>query len=458
MKEVMIWPVLWYLRFLTKAAFLINRPKIIGIAGSIGKSSTRNAIFAVLKNYYKVKMVGNSETGIPLGILGITPKSYSTINWILMLFKAPFGIFNLKNIDYLIAEMGIDDPYPPKNMAYLLSILKPDIAISLNICGPHLMQFEKTLKDVKPEIIENPQKRLDYILDKMAEEDVKIITQSGCKEGIYNSDDPNIINKIEEFKKINSSTKLKSFGNNSSNQIFYKNYKIDEKGTIFEFLLKDEKDTIQIEIPNLLLPKAYEEVFSALILTALSCGLTTQQISNSLAKNFTLPKGRATVFNGINNSLIIDSSYNASTKSVLAFITLIETLKKKLNKPFVFLFGDMRELGEEAKEEHEKVAQKIIDSVDYLYCIGPLTKDYVLPFIKNQKNNLKEINWFQNAEKAGEYLKEKLPQDSLVLVKGSQNTIFLEEAIKYILKNKEDEKKLCRQEKFWMQMKKKFLT
>jgi len=51
-------------------------------------------------------------------------------------------------------------------------------------------------------------------------------------------------------------------------------------------------------------------------------------------------------------------------------------------------------------------------------------------------------------------LKDNIPQNSLVLVKGSQNTIFLEEAIKYLLKDKEDEKKLCRQDDYWLKIKK----
>jgi len=50
-------------------------------------------------------------------------------------------------------------------------------------------------------------------------------------------------------------------------------------------------------------------------------------------------------------------------------------------------------------------------------------------------------------------MRENLPKNAIVLVKGSQNTIFLEEAVKLILKNKSDEKLLCRQDDYWMKIK-----
>jgi UDP-N-acetylmuramyl pentapeptide synthase len=181
---------------------------------------------------------------------------------------------------------------------------------------------------------------------------------------------------------------------------------------------------------------------------------------------------------GINNAKIIDSSYNASKSAVIAFLEMMRELKKQTKRPIAFVFGDMRELGDEAKIEHEAVAQKLRGIVDYLYLVGPLTREFVLPHVdlhttdvalndsdesKKKENNttikqnnnseLKEVRWFANAKYAGEYLKDNLPKNSLVLVKGSQNTIFLEETIKYILANKDDVKKLTRQSSFWMKTK-----
>lgn len=449
-KKILVWTILFYLRFFAKIALSIANPVIIGIAGSIGKSSTRNALHAILKEYKPTKMVwGNSETGIPLGILGIKESGFGKKDWFLMLLKTPFRIFNLKGVELLIVEMGIDDPNPPKNMEYLLTIVKPNIAISLNISATHTMQFEKAIDDSN-----KSENRLQRVLKKIAEEDLKIITMSNCKIGIYNKDDFFIESKIAEFKKINKSIKLFSFGESNENDISYKDYKAGINGTEFSFKIKDGEKTLTVMFENFVLPKEYNEVLASVILTALQLKLTPLQIKTALEKNFILPKGRATLFSGLYNSLIIDSSYNASGSAVLAFLDLIKTLKKQINSPSVFLMGDMRELGKEAKMEHEKVAERILETVDYLYCVGPLTKQYVIPYIRNRKNNLKEVEWFNNSYEAGKYLDKRLPKGALVLVKGSQNTIFLEEAVKYILKNREDVKKLCRQENFWLKKKK----
>jgi UDP-N-acetylmuramoyl-tripeptide--D-alanyl-D-alanine ligase len=128
-------------------------------------------------------------------------------------------------------------------------------------------------------------------------------------------------------------------------------------------------------------------------------------------------------------------------------------LAKKEKRPFVVLMGDMRELGKESENQHKIVAESIKKNADYFFCVGELTKKYVLPEVSK---SVKESRWFENSIKLGEYLETRLPYHSVVLVKGSQNTIFLEEAIKFILKNKKDEKELCRQNGFWLDQKSKF--
>ncbi|MDO9027616.1 MAG: carbon monoxide dehydrogenase beta subunit family protein [Candidatus Roizmanbacteria bacterium] len=183
-------------------------------------------------------------------------------------------------------------------------------------------------------------------------------------------------------------------------------------------------------------------------------GLDINKIKKSLINNFFLPVGRSSFFHGINDSIIIDSSYNASRASLLTFIETASLLAKKENRPLVVLMGDMRELGKEAENEHKIVTESLKKvGTNYLYCVGPLTKKYVLPEVSK---SVKESQWFENSIKLGEYLKTSLPYHSVVLVKGSQNTIFLEEAIKFILRDKKDEKKLCRQNEFWLSQKNKF--
>jgi UDP-N-acetylmuramyl pentapeptide synthase len=144
---------------------------------------------------------------------------------------------------------------------------------------------------------------------------------------------------------------------------------------------------------------------------------------------------------------------------LVAFINLLAQLALKHRKTKVLLMGDMRELGEEAKMEHTEVAELIGENIEYAYFVGPLTKEFMIPVLEHMKDKItKEIMWFASSMEAGKYLAEHMPNDSIILVKGSQNTLYLEEAIKFILKHKEDEKNLCRQEDYWKETKKSFFN
>ncbi|HLC94751.1 MAG TPA: hypothetical protein VJH96_04250 [Patescibacteria group bacterium] len=453
MKRFFVWLILCYLRFWAHVALTIHRPKIIGITGSVGKSSCRNAIYAAIKNSFCTKMIekGNSETGIPLGIVGRELHDYSLLDWLCVVTRAPCGIFNLRNTDVLIVEMGVDEPTPPKNMQHLLTIVKPDIAVLLNVYPVHTMQFEKIL-DAR-DIHKTDEEKRSKILTTLACEKGKIITQSGCKTAIYNTDSPYMREILNTMKK--QPKNLFSFGTSHDNTLFFKNYRVRLDGTSFTFA---GNNTVELFFKKYLLPKAYQEIFAATLLVGLSLGIDISKIKTHLEDNFTLPAGRSTLLPGIKNTSIIDSSYNASRASTLAMLELVENLKQQTGKQIVLIYGDMRELGELAREEHQIVAEKIITIVDYLCCVGPLTKKYVIPFIEKHAGIVKKSVWMESAKKAGKWVAEKTPHNSIILVKGSQNTIFLEEAIKPLLRDEEDVSHLCRQESYWMSKKEIYQT
>lgn len=435
---------------------MLHRPYVIGVAGSTGKSSTRNALYAVLKNHLNVKLIhGNSETGIPLGILGIKPRGFTFKDWVIMLLKCPFGIFYIREADYIIVEMGIDEPRPPKNMSYLLSIVRPNIAISLNVSATHTMQFDSLLVNKSLDERETH----TFLLQKIAEEDTKIITESGSQYGIYNADN-RFIRDVISGKKITTPTTLLSFGQYDVNNIWYGAYNMDHTKTEFEFFitLSGVVKSIKLTFKQFVLPKVYQEVFAATILCALTLQITAEQIKNSLEEHFSLPKGRGSLIPGIKQSIIIDSSYNSSSDSVISLLSLLGELKSQTKRPTVFLFGDMRELGSQERAEHEKVAEYAFSVADYIYCVGPLTQQYVIPLVEKHRDEIKEIRWFSTSHEAGLYMKSHLPEHCLILVKGSQNQIYLEEAIGHILKNTADKKLLCRQDQYWQEIKKRYFA
>ncbi len=456
MRDFLVKVVLSYLRLWARLALMLHRPYVIGVAGSVGKSSTRNALQAALKDFFKTEVVsGNSETGVPLGILGIDIAGFDKRNWLKTLLRAPFRLHHLKGITHLIVEMGIDDPYPPKNMSYLLTIVKPDMSIDLNATATHTAQFEKLLK-------KHTKDSLEFILGKIAEEDSKIITNGYTKVGIYNKDDLRLVEKIEK-KARSESLILQTFGTDKRNSIYYGDYAVTTKKTKFTYIIPGQKmnRTLELSFPGVLLPPASRESFASVLLAAHALGLSYSQIKEALEKNFTIPKGRSSLFAGIKNSLIIDSSYNSSKSTVLSFLELLKNLKEKTGRPAVFLMGDMRELGNESKAEHEEVAGALIGVVDELYCVGPLTTEFVVPRVKEfvgKKGKTRKVEAYKNAVQAALHIKEELPENAIVLVKGSQNTLYLEEAIKFLLENPLDAKQLTRQEDYWMKTKQDFFS
>ncbi len=456
MQRILSLGVLYYLRFLAKIALFINRPQVIGITGSAGKSSTRNSVLAVLKNDFKTKMIekGNSESGIPLGVLGLAPRDYSRVDWLRMILLAPLGLFHLLGTKYLIVEMGIDEPDAPKNMSYLLTIVKPQISIFINVHPVHTMQFEKSISNVLSQKRLTDSEKIELILRKIAEEKGKIFTNNpNCQYAIYNKDDSHVLSVVKKIQ--NKYINLLSFGEGAENTLRYMDYSVGVSGTNFTFYSNNTKTPYEIRIDKYLLPKVYAQGLASAILVGEVLEIDKIKIKQGLENELRIPKSRSSLFRGINNSIIIDSSYNSSKAPSLAFLELAEELKKKEKKDVVFVMGDMRELGERDRSEHEEVGRRLFEIVDYLYCVGPLTKKFIIqnPKFKIQRAKLKEAKWFSNSVEAGKYLKNKLPINSLVLVKGSQNTIFLEEAIKFILKNERDAEKLCRQDDYWMRQK-----
>ncbi len=166
----------------------------------------------------------------------------------------------------------------------------------------------------------------------------------------------------------------------------------------------------------------------------------------NLQSNFSLPPGRASIFSGINGSTIIDSSYNSSPDATSEFLKSLSLEKSKK----IAILGDMRELGQQSEIEHTNLGQLALKSADEIITVGPLTTKY---FPAHKKIH-KFLYWWQ----AQKFLENNplLLKNTTVLVKGSQNTIYLEELVKYLLATPTDARSLCRQSSDWLQLKNTF--
>ena len=439
MKKSLYWLALFWLKFWARIVLRRSKPYIIGVTGSAGKSSAVAAMEPVIKLKFprlKVARKANSESGIPADILGLHfgESASPLLDWLRICFLAPFRVFPLAfglwplalNFDAYLVEMGVDEPTPPKNMGYLLTIFQPDMGVILNVLPVHAEQFERAAKG---------RTLINYI----AAEKGKLITENpNLRLAILNADQ----SEINSLKPSSAAINILTFGKNPKADITVLSIKPSLRQT--EVILQYKKQEYFIKLNQLALPDFYGYTFAAAFAVGVALGLKPNDIAKAISTGFILPPGRGQIFTGIKNITIIDSSYNASRETMVGSLKLLRTIAGKRRKTAVL--GDMRELGSQAEKEHMSVAKTILETADQAVLGGTLMGKFVLPYL--EKHSF-QTQWFPTAGHAARFLTANLGGGEVILVKGSQNTIFLEIVVEALLSNKEDVKNLCRRGKFW---------
>lgn len=435
--------ILTYLRILAKIQLVKIKPEIIGITGSAGKTSSAYAVRTILIDRYKTKLSekANSETGIPLNILGLYPNDYSFLDWIRLLILSPLAILsNWEKFDKYIVEMGVDSPYEPKNMSYLLKIVSPTIGVFLNALPVHTQFFDDLVSE------KELGKREKLLKELIAQEKGKLI--SGLPENgwaILNADDQ----FVKEFA-LKTKAHCVTFGRLGEDLIL-KNIEKNLSGFECNFT-HNHKDYV-IKINNQILSDDYAYTFLAAIAVGLCEGITVNESIQFLENDFKLPPGRMSLIPGVKKTVLIDSSYNASK---FTMFEALHTLKEVKGKKKIAVLGDMRELGEETEFAHREVAKKAIESADLIITVGPLMEKYFIPELIKLGFPKDKVFFFESSNKVGKWMENKILQgEEIVLIKGSQNNIFLERVVESLMEDPQDaDNLLCRRGKFWDQKRK----
>lgn len=425
MKKLVIYCYLLYLRILARlqlAKMRLRNPnfKIVGISGSAGKTSTMMAVDAMLRDQMRVKTSykANSETGIPLDLFNVHPKDFSAFDWLKMTTLATLRLFTLwPKYDVYVVELGVDAINEPKNMKYLLKILVPDVAIYLNVNAIHAANYEKQKGLSESELVD------------IIAADKALLIEALPKDGlaVLNADDKRV---AESQSLAKCPVKLIRAGDFPS----------------------------KIELPGYLLASHFQHTFYSALAVAEFFGIAHEQALTSLQKNFQLEAGRCSVFEGKHDSIIIDSSYNSSPEPTMDMLDLLkaESLPaqagEKSKARSIAVLGDVRELGSATRAEHERLARYAHDKADFLYLVGPAMRDYFIPELLKQGFTAAKVKHYLRASDcAAELLRdlEQMAGPKVILVKGSQNTIFLEIVVAHLLAHPEDTERLCRRGKFW---------
>jgi UDP-N-acetylmuramoyl-tripeptide--D-alanyl-D-alanine ligase len=188
------------------------------------------------------------------------------------------------------------------------------------------------------------------------------------------------------------------------------------------------------------------------VAVAARLGLTPQEIQNGAAKVQAVP-GRMNMLAGIGDVIVIDDSYNSSPAAAEAALRTLYSFDEATQR--IAVLGDMRELGETSRQEHEMLASVCDPNLlAWIVTVGPDMESFFTPVAKQRGCQVKNC---RNAIEAAQFVRSVVEPGAVVLVKGSQNTIYLEEAVKLLIDNSEDVK-LVRQSEGWKKTKDKYFS
>lgn len=405
------------------------KPMIIGVTGNAGKTSTKEAIATVLRNGRTVRIAAgnlNNEFGFALTILGNWDDEYydsgSSLDlWFRVLFAGLKGLFVSRNFaEIFILEYGADRP---GDILRLTKLFKPHIAIVTTVGDtPVHVEFFKNA---------------DAVADEKANL-VKVLTAADY--AILNHDDSRVINMKSKTKARvltygfieNSTIRVSDF------EYAYANA-IKPTGVLFN-LNKDSSFARVNMYGSLGTSQAYATAAAAAI--GIILGMDLSQISEAL-RRYTGPKGRLKIISGINNSVIIDDTYNASPAST---VLALETLRDVRGARKIAILGDMLELGEHAITSHKNIGLITDSCADILVCVGPLAK----LIAESSKITKDKIFTFNTSNEAKSKIHSLIQSDDVILVKGSQG-IRMERIVAEIMAEPQRSKELLvRQSKNWL--------
>ncbi len=355
-------------------------PLTVAVTGSVGKTTTKEFIFAVLSEKYNtLKTCGNynNEIGLPMTLLGLSPEN-----------------------DAVVLEMGMS---ASGEIEHLANIACPNIALITNIGTSHIgiLGSREAIRDAKLEIR-------------------KGIVRDGIL--ILNGDEPLL-------EGIKGAIYVARENKNADYRI--ENIVEGENGTAFDLVVRNERYE-SITIPTI----GEHNVFNAAYAWAvgISAGLGEFEIRRGLMR-FKNVGSRQNIYNS-NGRVIMDDCYNASPESMIASLKVLGDMAKRKATRSVAVLGDMRELGEYSVDAHKKVGAAVAAyDIDVLVTFGESAADIASSAVAFGMNS-ENVYVFRNvsdADSIGKALIRITRQSDIVLFKASR-ALSLERAIAYITK------------------------
>lgn len=402
------------------------KPNIIAITGSVGKTSTKDAIYSVLSTSFFVRKSEksfNSEIGLPLTILGC-PNAWSNLFlWMKNLFEGALLIL-LRNHypKWLVLEVGADRP---GDISSIAKWLKPDIVVMTRIPEvPVHIEFFKSLE--------------------MLVEEKAYLVKALKKDGVL------VLNKDDSL--------VVSFRNMAENVVTYgfeqgANFLASDMSILYEegkpcgvkFRVDCKGCSVPVEIKGVLGRGHIESALAALAV-GVNQNINIVLIGEALSGH-SAPPGRMKILDGIEGSVIIDDSYNSSPVALEEALNTINEVTVPGRK--IVVLGDMLELGSFSVDEHRRAGKQAASIADILITVGVRAR-HIIEGAQEAEMKKQDILQFSESKEAGIKIKELIKNGDLILIKGSQG-VRMEKVVEVIMAHPEKKKELLvRQEDEWL--------
>ncbi len=414
---------------LSRAIIRKYHPKIVMVTGSVGKTSTKDAVAAALSQGFNVRKSDkgfNSDFGVPFTIIGVNNPWASVPAWLGVFTEALALIFFPHRYpNMLVLEVGADRP---GDLARILKIATPDaVVVTLLPQVPvHVEAYET------PAAVREEEFSPAFALQPHS---------------------PLIVSTEDEYalslaRKLD--VHLSCFGTHDEADVQIKDIKVWMDGGVMPqgmeaiFKIEDREHEIKVEgafgRTQLYAP-------AAALATALALGLTPMVALKGL-KTYDSPPGRGRLFTGKLNTILIDDTYNSSPAAAEEALRSLELIPLPPHARHVAILGDMLELGRYSIAEHTRIGHTAKECVDVIITVGSRARaigEAAMTDGMEQGN----VIAFNNSKDAAAAVLDLLQEGDIVLIKGSQG-IRLERVTKALLADPKDAEGLVRQDKEWL--------
>jgi UDP-N-acetylmuramoyl-tripeptide--D-alanyl-D-alanine ligase len=413
------------LAFFARLVVRKYKPVVVMVTGSVGKTSTKDAVAAALTESLFVRASEksyNSEFGVPLTILGAKNPWTSSFAWA-RVFKEALALVLLPNHypKVLVLEVGADRP---GDLARILRIATPDVVVVTRLpdVPVHVEAY------ISPDAVREEEFAPAYAL------------AAGCPL-IVSSDDPYA---VEMAARLEVSTTTYGTDANANFRIVGEELITDEHKRVvgMQAVLRigDARETLKVYGAlgeQQLLPGA------AALACAAALGVPLADALKGLSK-YVPPPGRTRLLEGREGAVLIDDSYNASPAAVEEGLKALKLVHAKRH---IAVLGDMMELGRYSVSEHERIGELAAKSADIVVAVGVRSRALAAS-ARAAGLSEESVLLYDTAAAASAPLRALVGAGDAVLIKGSQS-MRMERITEALLADPLDTSKLVRQEREW---------